>query len=116
MVGRRDWCRRRIYFDGQTNSEIQHNAGLKKKAEQYQITPEGLKSFQVYHPAGTESKRQDSLEFSIPFGSLSPYELSAIMGMNETQEDRFVDLWDKKKAEIMSSSPKSKKSKNHNGK
>ncbi len=77
------------------NSELEHNPGLKKKAEQYQITPDGLKSFQVYHPASTDSKRSDSLEFSIPFGSLSPYELSAIMGMNETQEDRFIDLWDK---------------------
>lgn len=94
------------------NSEIEHNAGLKKKAQQYQITSEGLKSFQVYHPAGTDSKRDDSLEFSIPFGSLSPYELAAIMGMNETQEDRFVDLWDRKKAEIISSSPKPKTPKN----
>ncbi len=82
------------------NSEIEHNIGLKKKAAQYQITPEGLDKFQVYHPAGTDSKRQDSLEFSIPFGSLSPYELSAIMGMNETQEDRFIDLWDKQVADI----------------
>lgn len=93
------------------NSELQHNAGLKKKADQYQITPEGLKSFQVYHPAATESKRADSLEFSIPFGSLSPYELSAIMGMNDTQEDRFVDLWDRLVADITikTATPKNQK-------
>lgn len=91
------------------NSEILNNPGLKKKAEQYQIKPEGLNSFQVYHPAGTDSKRNSSLEFSVPFGSLSPYELSAIMGMNETQEDRFIDLWDRQVAEILSSSkPKQK--------
>ena len=91
------------------NSEIFNNPGLAKKAEQYQIKPEGLNSFQVYYPAGTDSRRKDALEFSIPFGSLSPYELSAIMGMNETQEDRFIDLWDKQVAEIVSSvKPKQK--------
>ena len=94
------------------NSEIEHNPGLKKKAEQYQITPEGLKAFQVYNPASTDSKREDSLEFSIPFGSLSPYELSAIMGMNETQEDRFIDLWDKQVADITSNTTKQKNPKN----
>lgn len=94
------------------NSEIEHNQGLKKKAEQYQITPEGLRAFQVYNPAGTDSKRADSLEFSIPFGSLSPYELSAIMGMNETQEDRFIDLWDKQVADITTKSAKPKNPKN----
>lgn len=82
------------------NSEIENNPGLKRKFEQYKVTPEGLKNFFVYNPAGTESKRSDSLEFSIPFGSLSPYELSAIMGMNETQEDRFIDLWDRQVADI----------------
>lgn len=94
------------------NSEIERNQGLKKKAEQYKIVPEGLKAFQVYHPAGTESKRADSLEFSIPFGSLSPYELSAIMGMNETQEDRFIDLWDKQVAEISTKPMRQKQTKN----
>lgn len=94
------------------NSELEHNPGLKKKAEQYQITPAGLDHFQVYHPANTDSKRPDSLEFSIPFGSLSPYELSAIMGMNETQEDRFIDLWDKQVAEITTAPIKIKNPKN----
>lgn len=94
------------------NSEMQNNQGLKKKAEQYQITPEGLKSFQVYHPAKTDSKRKDSLEFSIPFGSLSPYELSAIMGMNDTQTDNFTTLWDKQVADIATKSTKPKNPKN----
>jgi hypothetical protein len=94
------------------NSEILNNSGLKKKAEQYQITPEGLKSFQVYHPANTDSKREDSLQFSIPFGSLSPYELSAIMGMNDTQADNFTTLWDKQVADIAVNSTKTKNPKN----
>jgi hypothetical protein len=94
------------------NSEILNNPGLKKKAEQYQIKPEGLKNFQVYHPANTDSKREDSLEFSIPFGSLSPYELSAIMGMNDTQADNFTTLWDKQVADIAVKSTKPKNPKN----
>jgi DNA helicase HerA-like ATPase len=94
------------------NSELSNNPGLKKKAEQYQITPEGIKHFQVYHPANTDSKRKDSLEFSIPFGSLSPYELSAIMGMNDTQADNFTTLWDKQVADIAVNSTKPKNPKN----
>lgn len=96
----------------QPNSELLHNPGLKRKAEQFKTKPKGLDKFQVYHPAGTESRRTDSLEFSIPFGGISPYELSAIMGMNETQEDRFIDLWEKQKAEIAFAPVKRKRSKN----
>ena len=92
------------------NSELERTPGLKKKAEQYQIKPEGLKKFQVYHPANTDSKRKDSLEFSIPFGSLTSYELSAIMGMNDTQTDNFTTLWDKQIADITTRSrPKTPK-------
>ncbi len=94
------------------NLEIEGNSGLKKKFEKFKVTPEGLKNFQVYHPAGTDCKRPDSLEFSIPFGSLSPYELSAIMGMNETQEDRFIDLWDRQIAEITTKTTRPKNPKN----
>ncbi|PKL83102.1 MAG: hypothetical protein CVV24_06600, partial [Ignavibacteriae bacterium HGW-Ignavibacteriae-3] len=94
------------------NSEIETNLGLKKKFEQYKVIPEGIKSFQVFNPAGTDSKRTDSLEFSIPFGSLLPYELSAIMGMNETQEDRFIDLWDRQVADIANKTTKPKNPRN----
>jgi len=91
------------------SSEILKNKRLSALADRFKIKPEGLKIFQVYYPAGTEGKRKDALEFSIPFGSLSPYELSAIMGMNETQEDRFVSLWDLQKEKIIGSSPTRKK-------
>lgn len=94
------------------NAEIANNPVLKKKAAQYQIKPDGLNNFQVYHPAGTDTKGKGSLEFSIPFGSLSPYELSAIMGMNDTQEDRFIDLWDRQIADILAGPKKQHKAKN----
>lgn len=96
----------------QPSSEILNNKGIQTVAEKFRIKPEGLKNFQGYYPAGTESKRNDALEFSIPFGSLSPYELAAIMGMNETQEDRFVALWDLQKEKILSSPSTKKKSRN----
>jgi len=84
------------------NSEVLRNKGLQLLADKFKIKPEGLDKFQVYTPAGSESKRKDALEFNIPFGSLSPYELSAIMGMNDTQEDRFISLWDAQKDKIIS--------------
>lgn len=96
----------------QPSLEISKSKGLQIVAEKFKIKPEGLKNFQVYYPAGTESKRKDALEFSIPFGSLSPYELAAIMGMNETQEDRFITLWDLQKEKILSTPLKKKKSRN----
>ena len=94
------------------NSEIEHNPGLKKKTEQYQITPEGLRAFQVYHPAKTDCKRNDSFVFSIPFGGLSPYELSAIMGMNDVQEGRFTELWYKLAEDITTQKATPKNPKN----
>lgn len=94
------------------SSEIINNKGFQELAVKFNIKPGGLESFQVYYPAGTESKRKDALEFNIPFGSLSPYELAAIMKMNETQEDRFVELWDLQKEKIRKPTVTKKKSKN----
>jgi len=92
----------------QPSSEILKTKGFQAIAERFQINPEGLHSFRVLYPAGAESKRNDAAEFSIPFGSLSPYELSAIMGMNETQEDRFISLWDLQKDKIIQTGGKKK--------
>lgn len=85
------------------SSEILNNKLLKKRAEDFKIEPKGLDNFQVYVPTASESKREDAFEFSIPFGGLSPYELSDIMGMNDTQLDRFIELWDEQKEKINSS-------------
>lgn len=96
------------------SSEILKDRELQKKAEEYKIKPHGLDNFQVYFPARSESKRTDALEFNIPFGSLSPYELAAIMGMNPTQEDRFIELWDSQKEKILSASGSKRKKKMKN--
>jgi hypothetical protein len=84
------------------SSEIGRNKNLREIAEkQFKIRPAGLDNFQVYFPSETETNRKDALEFSIPFGGLSPYELSEIMGMNETQEDRFISLWDEVREDVI---------------
>lgn len=85
----------------QPSSEIMKNKGLQAKAEKEKIKPEGLTNFHVLFPAGAESNRTNAFEFSIPFGSLSAYELSEIMGMNDTQSDRFISLWDAQKEKIL---------------
>lgn len=96
------------------SSEILKNKLLQKKASEFKITPKGLDNFQVYIPDGSDSKRKNAYEFSIPFGGLSPYELAEIMGMNDTQLDRFVELWDEQKEKISKKATGSTKSKYKN--
>jgi DNA helicase HerA-like ATPase len=98
----------------QPSSEILRNKALQIKAEKEKIQAEGLKKFHVFFPANAESRRTDALEFSIPFGSLSPYELSEIMGMNDTQSDRFISLWDMQKEKILGASSATKRRKSSN--
>jgi uncharacterized protein len=87
----------------QPSQEILQNKEFQRIAEQFNITARGLDNFQVYFPSMTETKRKDALEFCVPFGGLSPYELSAIMEMNPAQEDRFIRLWDDLKESIYKS-------------
>jgi len=96
------------------SSEILKNKLMQKKAESFKIEPKGLEKFQVYYPTASESKKKNAYEFSIPFGGLSPYELSEIMGMNETQTDRFIELWDEQKEKIIKSVSGSSKKKYSN--
>ena len=86
------------------SSEILTQKNMKYLAEnKFKIEAKGLDVFEVYFPSNTETNRKDALEFSIPFGGLSPYELSEIMSMNENQEDRFISLWDSVKEKILNS-------------
>jgi hypothetical protein len=79
------------------SSEIIEKPAMKVLADKFKIEANGLNKFQVYVPSGCETKREDALPFCIPFGNLSPYELSEIMGMNDTQTDRFIELWEEQK-------------------
>jgi len=76
------------------NGEVHHNRHLALLVKQFGISPAGLESIIVYRCTGTQSKRKDAKEFCINFGNLSPYSLSEIMGLNEAQELRFMDLYD----------------------
>lgn len=96
------------------SEEILKNKEFQKIAERFKITAKGLNDFQVYFPLATETKRKDAVEFGIPFGSLSPYELSAIMGMNENQEDRFISAWNEVRDKICNGDKSQKKKSSSN--
>lgn len=86
------------------SSEILNKKAMKSLADKFKIEAKGLEKFKVYVPSGCETKRDDALPFCIPFGNLSPYELSEIMGMNDTQTDRFIELWEEEKYKYSKSS------------
>ncbi len=75
------------------NSEVKHNRRISALMKEFGISAKGLDTLTVYRCTGTESKRKDAREFSINFGNISPYTLSEIMGFNEAQELRFMDLY-----------------------
>ena len=89
------------------SAEQKQNRRLNGLMQSFGVSPRGIDGIQVYRCPGTESKRKDAKEFSIRFGNLSPYALSEIMGLNENQELRFLELFDDVLGELKSS-PKAK--------
>jgi Helicase HerA, central domain len=89
------------------NAEVKKNKHLANAIKKFGISPRGLDKIQVYRCPGTESRRKDAREFCLRFGNLSAYQLSEIMGMNENQEMRFLELYDEVLAELKSG-PKAK--------
>jgi len=67
---------------------------LHERLKQFSLKPEGLKSFQVFHPVGSET-RQDSREFGIPFADLPPYLISELANLTEPQEGAFLKIIEK---------------------
>lgn len=57
-------------------------------------SPRGVKSITVYRPPLSESRREDAIEFSVPFDSLSPEIIMEITGMNAAQQTRFTFLYE----------------------
>ncbi|MCC6865194.1 MAG: ATP-binding protein [Ignavibacteria bacterium] len=96
------------------SGEISKDSRIRKKASDFKIEAKGLDKFQVFIPTGSDTKSKKAYEFSIPFGGLSPYELSEIMGMNDTQLDRFIELWDEQKEKINKGAASSSKRKYKN--
>ncbi len=67
---------------------------LRLPFEKFGVGPRGVQALDVYHPINTEPARPDkSHEFGIRFSSLEPHLLAEIMGLNETQNEAFYDIW-----------------------
>lgn len=62
--------------------------------EKFGRAPQGVKSITVYRPPGSESKRPDAIEFSVPFDSLSPEIIMEITEMTMAQQTRFTFLYE----------------------
>jgi DNA helicase HerA-like ATPase len=59
------------------------------------LSPAGIKDFHVFHPVNCEGDASvASAPFSITFGRLNPYMVAELLGMNDTQEDRFLQVYD----------------------
>lgn len=76
------------------SGEAKQNKRFAVALRRFGVSPAGLEAIQVYRCPGTESKHADAREFSLRFGNLSPYALCEIMGLNEAQELRFLELFE----------------------
>ncbi len=62
--------------------------------KQFERAPRGVSSITVYRPPLSESNRNDAVEFSVPFDSLSPEIIMEITEMNTAQQTRFTFLYE----------------------
>ncbi|HXG91647.1 MAG TPA: DUF87 domain-containing protein, partial [Blastocatellia bacterium] len=62
--------------------------------KQFERAPRGVKSITVYRPPLSESRRDDAVEFSVPFDSLSPEIIMEITEMSTAQQTRFTFLYE----------------------
>ena len=76
------------------NQEPKKNKLLQETMRSFGVSPRGIDDLKVFRCPGTESKRKDAKEFCLKFGNLSPYALAEIMGLNEAQEMRFLELYE----------------------
>jgi DNA helicase HerA-like ATPase len=72
-------------------SEMQN---IGENLEKFEREPRGVKSITVYRPPGSESRRPNAVEFSVPFDSLSPEIIMEITEMNAAQQTRFTFLYE----------------------
>jgi uncharacterized protein len=69
-------------------------ANISEDLKPFARTPRGVPSVTVYRPPLAESKRDDAVEFSVPFDSLSPEIVMEITEMNTAQQTRFTFLYE----------------------
>ncbi len=68
--------------------------GIEEELALYGRSAAGVANMTVYRPPRCESKRDDAVEFSVPFDSLSPEVIVELADMNDTQAMRFTFLYD----------------------
>ncbi len=62
--------------------------------QKFNRQPKGVNKITVYCPPGSDSKRADAIEFSVPFDSLSPEIIPEITEMLPAQRLRFPALYE----------------------
>lgn len=67
--------------------------GIEEDLKVYERQPQGVKSITVYKLPLTESKREDAVEFSVPFDSVGPDLIVELIEMNIAQQTRFTFLY-----------------------
>lgn len=60
----------------------------------YQRNRQGVSNLTVYRPPNAASKREDAIQFSVPFDSLNPDVIVELAEMNSAQQTRFTFLYD----------------------
>lgn len=68
--------------------------GVEQDLLSYGRKPQGVKNITVYRPPLSESKRENAVEFSVPFDSLSPEIIVELAEMSTAQETRFTFLYE----------------------
>jgi hypothetical protein len=69
-------------------------AYIAEDLKQFGRAPHGVPAITVYRPPLSESNRDDAVEFSVPFDSLSPEIIIEITEMNTAQQIRFTFLYE----------------------
>ncbi|MEN3336159.1 MAG: hypothetical protein V7641_5524 [Blastocatellia bacterium] len=69
-------------------------ANINEDLKPFERIPRGVPGITVYRPPLAESKRDDAVEFSVPFDSLSPEIVMEITEMNTAQQTRFTFLYE----------------------
>lgn len=67
--------------------------GIEDDLQEFGRVPRGVQSITVYRPPLAESKREDAVEFSVPFDSLAPEIIVEIAEMSSPQQLRFNALY-----------------------
>lgn len=67
---------------------------LAKELKPFNRKPEGVKRITVYRPPRATSNRKDTIEFSVPFDSLSAEMIMELTEMSAPQQSRFTLLYD----------------------